>query len=400
MQAIFAVKKLLKLRPYLVSSSTPLSAGEKLRSSLAAFVAILAVGYLSSWFIQGVGLVALVASMGASAVLLFAVPHSPLTQPWPLVGGTLISACVGVACASFIPGLWIAAAAAVAFSILLMHATHSLHPPGGAVALLAVLGGEGIRAEGYGFVLAPVGLNVLLILAAALVINNFLPGHRYPARSASRIDRKHRHQDLTPLSRLGLDRGDLRGALRDLDIYLDISEDDLVQVYDRAGTHAFRRKMGNLTCGDIMSRDLITAEYGTELEEVWARLRFHRVKAIPVVDSFRHVIGIVTLVDFLKRANLKTYATFEDKLVTLIRRTPGVNAEKPEVIGQIMASPVATVRTDMHIVELIPLLSDKGLHHIPVVDAKGHLVGMVTQTDLISALYTGYVMKEAASQTQ
>lgn len=400
MQAILAVKKLLKLRPYLVSSSTPLSTGEKLRSSLAAFIAILAVGYLSSWFIQGVGLVALVASMGASAVLLFAVPHSPLAQPWPLVGGTLISACVGVTCASFIPVLWIAAAAAVALSILLMLSTHSLHPPGGAVALLAVLGGEGIRAEGYGFVLEPVGLNVLLILVAALVINNLLPGHRYPARAASRIDRKHRHQDLTPLSRLGLDRGDLHGALRDLDIYLDISEDDLVQVYDRAGTHAFRRKMGNLTCGDIMSRDLVTAEYGTELEEVWARLRFHRVKAIPVVDPFRHVIGIVSLVDFLKRANLKTYATFEDRLVTLIRRTPGVNAEKPEVIGQIMATPVVTVRTDMHIVELIPLLSDKGLHHIPVVDAKGRLAGMVTQTDLIAALYTGYVMKEAATQTQ
>lgn len=400
MQAILAVKKLLKLRPYLVSSSTPLSTGEKLRSSLAAFIAILAVGYLSSWFIQGVGLVALVASMGASAVLLFAVPHSPLAQPWPLVGGTLISACVGVTCASFIPVLWIAAAAAVALSILLMLSTHSLHPPGGAVALLAVLGGEGIRAEGYGFVLEPVGLNVLLILVAALVINNLLPGHRYPARAASRIDRKHRHQDLTPLSRLGLDRGDLHGALRDLDIYLDISEDDLVQVYDRAGTHAFRRKIGNLTCGDIMSRDLVTAEYGTELEEVWARLRFHRVKAIPVVDPFRHVIGIVSLVDFLKRANLKTYATFEDRLATLIRRTPGVNAEKPEVIGQIMATPVVTVRTDMHIVELIPLLSDKGLHHIPVVDAKGRLAGMVTQTDLIAALYTGYVMKEAATQTQ
>ncbi len=394
MQPILTFKNLLKLRPYLVSSLVQLSVGEKLRSSLAAFVAILAVAYLSSWFIQGVGLVVLVASIGASAVLLFAIPHSPLTQPWPLVGGTLISAFIGVACASFIPDQWLAGAVAVALSIFIMHATHSLHPPGGAITLLVVLGGESIRAQGYWFVLMPVGLNVLLLLVMGLVINNLLPGHRYPARPVSRIDRKHRHQDLTPLSRVGLNRDDLRGALRDLDIYLDVSEDDLVQVYDRAGTHAFRRKMGNITCADIMSRDLATVEYGTELEEVWARLRFHRIKAIPVVDAFNRVVGIVTLVDFLKRANLKTYETFEDKLIKFIRRTPGDKADKPEVIGQIMAFPVTTVRTDTHLVDLIPLLSDKGLHHVPVVDINGRLAGMVTQSDLIAALYTCYAMKE------
>lgn len=394
MQSIFTVKNLLKLRPYLVSSLVQLSVGEKLRSSLAAFVAILAVGYLSSWFIQGMGLVVLVASIGASAVLLFAIPHSPLTQPWPLVGGTLISAFIGVTCANFIPDHWLAGAVAVALSIFVMHVTLSLHPPGGAISLLVVLGGESIRAQGYWFVLMPVGLNVLLLLVMALVINNLLPGHRYPARPVSRIDRKHRHKDLTPLSRVGLNRDDLHGALRDLDIYLDVSEDDLVQVYDRAGTHAFRRKMGNITCADIMSRDLATVEYGTELEEVWARLRFHRIKAIPVVDAFNRVVGIVTLVDFLKRANLKTYETFEDKLIKFIRRTPGDKAEKPEVIGQIMAFPVTTVRTDTHVVDLIPLLSDKGLHHIPVVDVNGRLAGMVTQSDLIAALYTCYAMKE------
>jgi CBS domain-containing membrane protein len=394
MQAVPALRKLHKLRPYLVSSVAQLSAGEKLRSSLAAFVSVLAVGLLSSLFIEGTGLVVLVASIGASAVLLFAVPHSPLTQPWPLVGGTVISAFIGVSCARFIQDPWLAGALAVSLSILAMHATHSLHPPGGAIALLAVLGGAGIKAEGFWFVLAPVGVNVLLVLAMALLVNNLLPGHRYPARPVSKIDRKHRHQDMTPLSRVGLDRDDLRGALRDLDIFLDVSEEDLIQVYDRAGSHAFRRKLGNITCADIMSRDLATAEYGTDLEEVWARLRYHKVKAMPVVDPFGRVQGIVTLVDFLKRANLKTYETFEDKLIRFIRRTPGDTSDKPEVIGQIMASPVMTVKTTDHIVDLVPMLSDKGLHHIPVVDEKSRLVGMVTQTDLIAALYTGCSMKE------
>lgn len=393
------LESLLKLRPFLISSIVQLSAGEKLRSTLAAFVAILAVGHLSNLFLGGTGLVVMVASMGASAVLLFAVPHSPLTQPWPLVGGTLISTFIGITCANLVSDHWLAGALAVSLSVLAMYATQSLHPPGGAMALLAVLGGESIRAEGYGFLLAPVGLNLLIILAAALLINNLLPGHRYPARPVSKLDKKHRHRDLTPLARLGLDRDDLHAALRDLDIYLDVSEDDLIQVYDRAGTHAFRRKMGNITCADIMSRDLATAVYGTDLEEVWARLRYHRVKAIPVVDSFQRVIGIVTMVDFLKRAHLKTYETFEEKLVKFIRRTPGIHSDKPEVVGQIMATPVMTVRADMHIFELVPLLSDKGLHHVPVVDEKARLVGMVTHTDLIAALYTGISMKAEADAT-
>jgi CBS domain-containing membrane protein len=388
------LRRLRDLRPFLVSESTPLSAGERLRSSFAAFAALLAVGWTSSHFVDGVGLFVLVYSMGASAVLVFAAPHSPLAQPWPLVGGHLLAAAVGVSCARLVPDPWVASAAAVSLTILGMHLTHSLHPPGGAVALVAVLGGDGVHALGYRFVLEPVALNALLMLAMGVALNNLLPGHRYPARAAPKTDPKHHHADPSPLARLGLDREDLHKALRDLDVFLDVSEADLDQIYARAGIHAFRRKMGNITCADIMSRDLVTAAYGTELEEVWARLRFHKVAAIPVVDPFRRVIGIVTLVDFLKRANLKTYETLHDRLVRLIRRTPGLTAEKPEVVGQIMTAPVRTVPEEMHIVDLVPLLSDQGLHHVPVVDRDKRLVGMVTQSDLIAALYAGDVMSQ------
>ena len=381
-----------RIRPYLASDASSLSLGEILRSSLAAFAAILVVGFISARFAQGAGLVVLVASMGASAVLLFAMPMSPLAQPWPLVGGTLISAFIGITCGQQITDPWLASAVAVSMSILVMHLTHSLHPPGGALALVSVLGGEAIRAEGYAFMLLPVGLNVLLMLVLGLVINNLLPGHRYPS-GPQRKDSKHHHDDPTPLARLGLNQEDLHLALRDLDTFIDISEGDLGRVFAQAGAHAFRRKMGNITCGDIMSRDLVSVEYGTELEEVWALLRYHKIKAIPVVDPFRRVIGVVTLIDFLKRTELKTYSTFKDKLVEFIRPTPGEYADKPEVVGQIMAHPVLTVSETMHIVELVPMLSDQGLHHVPVVDASKRLVGMITQSDLIAALYTGDVMK-------
>jgi CBS domain-containing membrane protein len=167
-------------------------------------------------------------------------------------------------------------------------------------------------------------------------------------------------------------------------------------VYNRAGMAAARRKVGELTCAEIMSRDVVTVEFATELEEAWAQLRYHRVKVLPVIDRTRRVIGIISLVDFLKRADLKTYETFEDKLIKFIRRTPGQNTDKPEVVGQIMASPVHTVREDAHILELVPLLSDWGLHHVPVVNGENRLVGIVTQSDLIAALYHTGVAARAA----
>jgi CBS domain-containing membrane protein len=390
------VTLLKKIFPYLISESTPLSGREKLRSTLAAFLAILLVGVVSSHYLHGSGLQIMITSMGASAVLLFAAPNSPLTQPWPLVGGHLISAFVGVTCAWLVPEQWLAAALAVSLSVLAMHLTRSLHPPGGAVALLPVLGSDHFLIDGYYFLVAPVGLNVLLMLGMALLLNNLLPGHRYPARPFPRKDKQHRHADPTPLERLGIKKEDLHNALQGLDVFLDVSEADLNLVYNRAGMAAAQRKMGELTCGEIMSRDLVTVEYGTELEEAWAQLRFHRVKVLPVIDRARRVIGIVSLVDFLKRADLKTYETFQDKLIKFIRRTPGDYSEKPEVVGQIMASPVHTVREDAHILELVPLLADRGLHHVPVVNQENRLVGMITQSDLIAALYHSGVSQPVA----
>jgi CBS domain-containing membrane protein len=288
-----------------------------------------------------------------------------------------------------------AAALAVSLSILVMMLTHSLHPPGGAVSLIPVLGGEHIHALGYHFVLWPVALNVLVIFVAAMIINNLLSGRRYPSRPLPRRDDLHHHDDPTALDRLGLTSTDLHNALMEYGAYLDVSEEDLSQVYRMAGMHSYRRKMGEISCADIMSRDLVTVQYGTELEEAWELLRFHNIKALPVIDRVRRVIGILTQVDFLKRANLKTYEGFEDKLIKFIRRTPNVTSEKPEVVGQIMAAPVYTATEAMHIVHLVPLLSEKGLHHIPIVDSERRLAGMVTQSDLIAALYAGAVAKVA-----
>lgn len=384
---------LQKILRFIAPESVPLSTGEKLRSMLAAFVAILTVGYVSSLFVSGVGLPVLVASMGASAVLLFAVSHSPLSQPWPLMGGNIFPALIAVTCGKFVPDIIWAAAISVSLSMFVMQMLRCLHPPGGALALLPLLGDASVHELGYRFVLEPVGLNLLIMLVLAYVINNLLPGRRYPSRAMAMSSTLHKSEERGPLDRLGINQADLHNALKQMNTYLDVSEEDLEAVYKMAGMQTYRRKMGEITCADIMSRNLVTAEYGTELEEAWAQLRYHKIKAIPVVDRAQRVIGIITLVDFLKRANLKTYDTFQDKLVKFIRRTPGVESSKPEVVGQIMASPVYSAKETMHIVELVPLLSQRGLHHIPIVNAERRLVGMVTQSDLIAALYAGSVAR-------
>lgn len=382
---------LLTIYRHLVPETPPLSAGEKFRSALAAFVAIFLVGYVSSIFVSGIGLPILVASMGASAILLFAVSSSPLSQPWALTGGNILPALIAVTCGKLVPDLILAAAISVSLSLLVMQYLRCLHPPGGALALLPLLGDASVHELGYRFVLQPVGLNILILLTLGFVINNLLPGRRYPARAVPVRNDVHKHDDPGSLDRVGINQSDLHNALKEMNTYLDVSEEDLGRVYKMAGMQAYRRKMGEISCADIMSRDLVTAEYGTELEEAWALLRYHKIKAIPVVDKAKRVIGIITLVDFLKRANLKTYETFQDKLMKFIKRTPGMDSEKPEVVGQIMAAPVYTAKETMHIVELVPLLSERGLHHIPIVDAERRLIGMVTQSDLIAALYAGSV---------
>lgn len=381
--------KLDNLLRYLVSEVTPQSRAEKFRGAAAAFIAVLLVGLVSAQFLHGAGLPLLVASVGASAVLLFAVPHSPLAQPWPLLGGHLISAVIGVTCGLFVQNVLLAAALAAALSIFLMHLSHSLHPPGAATALAAVLGGAQVHALGYTFVFAPVMLNMLLLLVLTLLFNNLLPGRRYPAGIRPPRDELHKHDDPRPLDRLGISEADLQEALAGMDAFLDVSREDLGQIYNSAAMHAYRRKMGEIVCADIMSRDLVSVEFGTSLEEAWRLLRQHKIKAIPVVDRARRVIGMIALVDFLKRANLETHEGFEQKLLNFIRATLGTHSDKPEVVGQIMASPAFTVRENTHIVELVPLLSDRGLHHIPIVNPEGRLAGMVTQSDLIAALYRG-----------
>ncbi|AKJ27438.1 membrane protein [Caldimonas brevitalea] len=316
----------------------------------------------------------LVAPLGATAVLVFGVPNSPMAQPWPVVGGTALSALVGVVCARWVAAPLLALSLAVALAIALMLATRSLHPPGGAAALTAVLAGQ----TDFRFVLFPVLLNAL-VLALAGVFYNRATGRRYP------------HPQLVPKAAGGAEKswvseGDLNAVLARYNQVLDVSRDDLQALIEQAELHAYRRKLADIRCADIMSRDLVTAEYGTPLQDAWALLRQHRIKALPVVDRAFRVIGIVTLADFMREADLDLHEGFDRKLRALIRWSRTVHSNKPEVVGQIMSRTVRVASAERHIVDLVPLFSDTGHHHIPILGDKEKLVGIITQSDLVRAL--------------
>jgi CBS domain-containing membrane protein len=316
----------------------------------------------------------LVAPMGASAVLVFGVPASPLAQPWAVVGGNTISALVGIACVRWVAPPELAAALAVALAIGVMFALRCLHPPGGAAALLVVMAG----VSDFRFALFPVLLNSLLLVAAGVAYNN-ATRRRYPhAQLAS--------STATKPERALVSEADLDAVLARYNQVLDVPRDDLRALLEEAELRAYRRRLGEIRCEDIMSRDLATVEYGTPLQDAWALLRERRIKALPVVDTVRRVVGIVTLADFMREAQLDLHEGFEDKLRRLIRWTLATHSSKPEVVGQIMTRQVRVASAHRHIAELVPLFSDTGHHHIPIIDAERRLVGIITQSDLVKAL--------------
>ncbi|MDP3008377.1 MAG: HPP family protein [Methylococcales bacterium] len=356
----------------------------KLLAVVAGFIAILIVAWLTQTFSSHAVAPLMVASMGASAVLLFILPNSPLSQPWSLVGGHLLSATVGVLCAQLISDIAWASASATGISILIMLLFRCLHPPAAATALTPILVGTPVISLGYSFVMFPVGLNVLVILCMAIILNRWLLGNRYPIMPS--CDTKG-SANSEPEQLMGISDTDLKQALKNMDTFMDVSLEDLSKLLTDAEKNSFKRFKGNITCADIMVRDVLTVEYGTEVEEAWKMMLKDRLKAMPVLDRSRRVIGIITWADFLKFIDLNAHQSIQASLHAFIRRTPDISTNKPESVGHIMTAPVTTLLDTTHIVELIPLMSYKGIRQIPIVNNENRLVGMVYQAQLCIALY-------------
>lgn len=377
---------------HLFFADTPtVSDSERRRSMLGGLVGM----GLCAWLLHmaPVGSQWLLAPMGASAVILFALSHSPLAQPWPVIGSFGIATVVGLASAWAIPHAWLGAGVALGASIWLMARLNCIHPPGGALALVVVLDGKPSLTQAE-VTAELVFLNVVALLVSALLVNNLVLRRRYPYRTPGHGGKLHKTKDAEPLERTGLNHADLESAVRALDTFIDVRESELLELYRLAVDHAFQRHIG-LTCGDIMSRDVVTVEFSTPLEEAWALLRKHRVKALPVVDGYRHLIGLVTVGDYLRHLDDQRVDSLATSLQWLLRRTPGMTSNKAEVVGQIMSARIHSARTDTSVAELVHSMIERPLAHIPVLDEKRRVLGVVTQTDLIAAMYKRVALSAA-----
>ena len=213
---------------------SPVSHRERLASALGGCFGIFAVYWISNAVLGSAASPILLLSMGSTAVMLFAVPHGALSQPWPLLGGHLVSGLIGIACLLYVPDPMLAASLGVGLAIGAMHYLRCIHPPAGATALAAALGDASVRATGFGFVVAPVMLNVLIILAAAVAFNALFPWRRYPAA----LVRGAAAPAPAAAGYEAISHEDFVFALSQLDSFIDISEEDLLRIYSLAtGRH-------------------------------------------------------------------------------------------------------------------------------------------------------------------
>jgi len=227
-----------KIKYFFGIEGKSVSTAEHLVSTLGGVFGILLVYSVSFYFIGDTGSAIIVPSMGASAVLLFAVPHGKLSQPWALVGGHIISAIIGVTCAMYIGNIFIAAGFAVGLAIGGMHLFRCIHPPGGATAIAAVIGGPAILNLGYKFVITPILLNTLIILTVAIIFNSIFPWRRYPVSLMRFSDTPNKSQQDKSESSHAIEKQFIEQALSDMDVVVDLTSNDLQQIFTLAQSHA------------------------------------------------------------------------------------------------------------------------------------------------------------------
>ena len=374
------------------------SRAEQIRSCVGASFGLAMVGILSAVIgADAHGLSALIPPMGASAVLLFALPASPLAQPWSILGGNLVSATIGVACAQWLPDLVLAASLAAAAAIGAMFLLRCLHPPSGAIALTAVLGGDRITEAGFDFVLWPVGAASLTLLVAAVAYNK-LTGRNYPHVAPAAGANPHRTTDPVPTERLGVKPEDIDVVLERHDELLDVDRRDLSALFLEAELEAAGRRTRAVTCAEVMSRDVATVEPQTLLRDAWLLLRHHRFKALPVISPDRTLVGILTQTDFMRNSDWDARHGFRVGLRRLARSVISFGRDPLTRVGEIMTLDVKSATPDLPIGRLIPAMADGGLHHIPVVNHDGTVAGMITQSDLVAALFKGVQAATSADE--
>jgi CBS domain-containing membrane protein len=275
----------------------------------------------------------LMAPLGASVAQVFSLPGSPMSQPWPIMGGHLLSALAGLACVHLVGVNSLSAGLAVGLAVLLMLSLRALHPSGGGTALFIVIS----HTSDWQFILFPVLTNAALLVILATAWHN-LTGHVYPQRQI--VSGPHQ------LALHRFDPSDLEAALLTYNQALGISREDVERLIELTEMQAYKRLAGTVTCGEIMNRKLRTITPQTPLGVAEALMRRHDIKALPVLD--------------------------DDRTLT---------ADK------IMRQSFARVKAADPATDCLHILARGDRRHVMVIDAYGRLEGLISKSDLMRTLF-------------
>lgn len=361
------------------SKQTPVSTSEQWRAAIGgavggAFVIVIAkfIGeftQINDWAM---------ASLGASALLIFVLPSSPMARPKAVVGGHLVAALVGVSCAILIPDPRVGAAIAIGLSILGMLLLDCLHAPAAATALSAVLG----HIISYRFMLFPVLVDSILLVIAG-VIYNTATGKPYPHRPPVAPPQ-------APAKKTAVDySSQIEEVLTRYKEVVDINAGDLAQMIRDVEFYAYERKLKSISCSSIMSSPVVSIEVTTPLGSAWELLRQKHIKALPVTDAAGQVVGILTLEDILAHTSVElnqgSWHRLKRFMGQYVRGT--VVAASATTVGQVMRRTVHTIHANGNVSDLVGIFEGTGHHHLPVVDEEKKLVGIITQSDFVKAIH-------------
>lgn len=369
---------------------------ETLRAALGAGLALSLCGAILFGLdlLHGGGMgFLLIAPLGATAFLVFAVPNSPLAQPWSAVMGNGVAALGAIAVTGLGAPPQVSAGLAVGLAIALMSLLRAMHPPGAAVALATVLSTPPGTTLGLDFVLSPVLLDTVLLVLLGVAYNR-VTGRRYPFRQPAAPGR-HATADADTERRLGLSTDELAAVLDRFNLSANIGAEDFGRVLAAAEAEAARRHFDGLTCAEVMSRDVVSVTPETRLGVVADLFRTHAFKTLPVVDWEGRLAGVIDQNDLIQRARGEALLR-QDRFAPTLRGM--LDSMRGGLVARdVMTTGVRTVHPGDGIGVLVQLLADGGVQAAPVVE-DGWLVGIVTRSDLLAVLASRTVLAGLAGR--
>ncbi|ACT58606.1 HPP family protein [Hirschia baltica] len=360
---------------------------EAIRAGFGAFVGLGLTGLfvLSPIIDLQTGLY-LVAPFGATSVLLFAVPNSPLAQPWSAIVGNTIAAIVAIAICMFISDPTLSIAVSVGLAITATILCRAIHPPAGAVAMTVAMSPDAIARLGFWFALTPIAIGTIALVIVAIIYAK-LTGRHYPFRQYNEPN-QHKTNDIEPIERLGLSEQELTDILERYSQSFNLGVEDLARLIGAAELQAAAHRTGPLIADNIMSRNLVKVPPTMPLSDVADLFRRHKFTALPVVDSEGIFLGVIFQIHLINRAredSLRLHRGFEQ----VLKRLLDPKREQPIRAEDIMSVTIPRAFISTPIAALLPLMAEGDIEAIPIMDHK-KIIGIVTRTDLIAALARTY----------